>query len=419
MSLLVDPTTIVLSDEQKAGLSRLLNFVINKDEKVIVLEGYAGCGKSTLMAAFVDQLPNFLETMNLLTGEKHPELVFTATTHKAANNLEGIIGQGVQTIHSLLGLFPKFDAKSRTTSLATKKNFEPPENLLVVIDEASQMDWFMDEKIHQNTKKCKFILIGDPAQLLAVNATSSPVFSGKYPKVQLYKVMRQAEGNPIIQLSTMFRHAVNTGEWGQFKPDGVAIQHLPRDKWMALMEQDMCRSDWKFHDSKALAFTNNAVTFYNKQIRNKVKGTPDIEVGDLCVVNSFVSKGDRKIATDALVEITGITEGEEHQTKGKYYECDRAEKWFMPNDRTQIAERMKQASKEEDYNTVNEIQREWVDLRAAYASTVHKSQGSTYKRVFIDLEDIARCSNGNTIARLCYVATSRASEQVFFTGDFG
>jgi exodeoxyribonuclease V len=60
-----------------------------------------------------------------------------------------------------------------------------------------------------------------------------------------------------------------------------------------------------------------------------------------------------------------------------------------------------------------------VDLRAVFAQTVNKSQGSTYDKVFFDLDDLKKCHNGNTLARLLYVGTSRARHQCFFVGDFG
>ena len=63
------------------------------------------------------------------------------------------------------------------------------------------------------------------------------------------------------------------------------------------------------------------------------------------------------------------------------------------------------------------IERTWIDLRAAYAQTVDKSQGSTYDKVFIDLDDISHCTSGARIARMLYVAVSRARHQVIFTGD--
>ena len=40
-----------------------------------------------------------------------------------------------------------------------------------------------------------------------------------------------------------------------------------------------------------------------------------------------------------------------------------------------------------------------------------------YDRVFIDLDDISKCNNGDTLARMLYVAVSRARHQVFLTGD--
>ena len=43
--------------------------------------------------------------------------------------------------------------------------------------------------------------------------------------------------------------------------------------------------------------------------------------------------------------------------------------------------------------------------------------GREPQKVFIDLDDIRTCTNGNTIARLMYVAVSRASQQVYMTGD--
>ena len=72
----------------------------------------------------------------------------------------------------------------------------------------------------------------------------------------------------------------------------------------------------------------------------------------------------------------------------------------------------------EQFDVVEEAENRWVDLRAAYACTVNKSQGSTFDKVFIDIDDIARCNNGEQIARLMYVAVSRARNTVYLTGDF-
>ena len=67
------------------------------------------------------------------------------------------------------------------------------------------------------------------------------------------------------------------------------------------------------------------------------------------------------------------------------------------------------------------IQEEWIDVRHAYACTIHKSQGSTFKKVYIDLHDMSFIYNRDRelFKRLLYVAVSRAKEQVVFTGDIG
>lgn len=63
-----------------------------------------------------------------------------------------------------------------------------------------------------------------------------------------------------------------------------------------------------------------------------------------------------------------------------------------------------------------ELKNEFSDLRAPHASTVHKSQGSTYQYCFVDLSDIGRNTRWEEIARLVYVALTRASHTVLVTG---
>jgi len=63
------------------------------------------------------------------------------------------------------------------------------------------------------------------------------------------------------------------------------------------------------------------------------------------------------------------------------------------------------------------IKNEWGDFRPLHAQTVHKSQGSTYREVFIDLSDIARNTKWYEVARLMYVAVTRASHKVHLYGS--
>ena len=66
---------------------------------------------------------------------------------------------------------------------------------------------------------------------------------------------------------------------------------------------------------------------------------------------------------------------------------------------------------------VAHIETQWIDLRNAFACTINKSQGSTFDAVFIDLDDVRRCNSGEQMARMLYVAVSRARNHVYLTGD--
>jgi len=59
----------------------------------------------------------------------------------------------------------------------------------------------------------------------------------------------------------------------------------------------------------------------------------------------------------------------------------------------------------------------FADIRSPFACTTHKSQGSTYENVFIDVGDIGTNKNDSDIARLMYVALTRTSNNVTMTGQ--
>ena len=54
-----------------------------------------------------------------------------------------------------------------------------------------------------------------------------------------------------------------------------------------------------------------------------------------------------------------------------------------------------------------------LDIRDIYASTVHSAQGSTYNNVYIDLKDLFICTKKEELARLLYVAVSRAKNNIY------
>jgi hypothetical protein len=409
-----------LSDDQERAREMFVNFLINPAEQVLVLQGYAGTGKSTLVKTLLDNMEKYLKLAKLVNPSMYEyETKLTATTNKAAEALSQITGQAVTTIHSFLGLRVVKDYRTGFTELVPRDH-EPETGYILIIDEASMIDSKLLTTIFNKTTNCKIMFIGDPAQLPPVKYTTTPVFDAGFKTAKLEKVMRQAEGNPIIELATQFRETVTTGVWTPFKPDGFHIVHMNRSDFEDKIIAEFTRKDWRYTHSKVLAWRNETVIGYNHAINNQISGDPHFIEGDYVVCNKHVTCGRNGIKTDQLVYITKIEDDVEYRdVPGNWVTLDYVNRCFFPKSLALKAERIKRAKSQDDYSLLMEIEERWIDLRAAFAQTLNKSQGSTYDCVFIDLDDVRRCNSGDQIARLLYVGTSRARHHVYFTGDFG
>lgn len=409
--------TFSLTADQQAAKEAFNAFLCDQFETVFVLKGYSGTGKSTLVRTLLTELPDFMRIAKLVNPDmREYQVQLTATTNKAAENLRQISGEEVKTIASFLHLRVQTDFKTRQTKLVPRDGFIA-EGFLLFIDEASFIDQELLQYIYARTRNCKIVFMGDSAQLLNVGCVKPPVFNGKYSGAELREVVRQAEGNPIVELSTQFRHTVNTGVWPKFRPDGHHIQWLERDAFNQAIVQEFGKPGWKYADSKILSYTNKCAIAFNKFVRSNIAGSPHFEVGDYAVCNSYVTHGKNSIQTDRLVQINHIGEDTlQLDVPGNVFTVDGLQ-FFMPKTLELRNARLKRAKAEDDGHTVATIDESWIDLRAAFACTTNKSQGSTYDQVFIDLDDMATCTSGDQLARLLYVSVSRARSKVVMTGD--
>ena len=413
--------TLVLTADQQAAKDAFTSFLLDPNESVFVLSGFSGTGKSTLVKDLIDGLPKLMKTAKLVdpTSDMRWDIQLTATTNKAAETFSLITGQDVATIHSYLGLRVLRDPKTQTASVVAGHRATVKEQMLLFIDEASFIDKNLLGMIFKLTSNCKIVFIGDPAQLTPVKSSGTPVFNAGFSGSQLRSVVRQAEGNPIIDLSTKFRGTVETGEFFSFTPDGTHIKHMSRSDFDDAIKDEFTDIGWTYSRSKVLAWTNKTVIAYNKAIRNVVKGDPEFKVGDYAVCNKYVYSRKYSIKTDQLVHITDISPETtaEYDVIGNYFTVDNAFVGFVPKNNADRVAALKAAKADEDYGFIERVSNEWLDLRAAYACTINKAQGSTYDKVFIDLDDIKKCNSANQMARMLYVGVSRARTNVYFTGD--
>ncbi len=414
---------IILSDDQQRAYESVTGLLCSPKRKFSVIEGYAGTGKSTLVKKLLADMPAILKMAKLMTGNKAIdkwEVALTATTNKAAEALHQITGREVKTIQSTLCLTVKTCYKTQTTKLipTQNKSKELPRNKILVIDEASYIDNELLRFIDERTEDCKVIYIGDPAQLSPVGSKNTPVFNAGFTTARLSQIMRQAEGNQIIDLATGFRETVNGKPWPQeFVPDGDAIIHMNRDAWEDEIIKEFSRPDWHHFDSKCLAWTNKTVNFLNKAVRGVVQGEPKLQKGDMAVVNRVLRNDNCNLKTDQTVIVTDIYPGTDKDVEGEWVTLNDEHTAFLPKSLEARKSRELSARKKKDWTTLAYIDQHWIDLRAIFACTINKSQGSTYDKVYIDLDDIAKCNQPNQIARMMYVAVSRARHQVYLTGE--
>lgn len=412
-------TDIVLSQDQQKAFEDFVGFMLDPHQFVFVLSGYSGTGKSTLVHYLIEHLPQIQKTAKLIDPDcKDWDVQLTATTNQAADALSQLSNMDVRTIHSFLGLRVETNYRTKETTLIPRDRDDIKEGYLLFVDEASYCDDLLLNLIFQMTNKTKVILMGDKAQLLQVKSNRAPAFSAGFPGAHLSEVMRQAKGNPITTMATSFRNTVETGVWEQFELDGHHVQWLTREHFEDKIRAEFTRPDWSCKQSKVLAWTNKTVIAYNQAIRDLVQGDPELKVGDFAVCNKYMQSGGSSIKTDQLVLVSKVDDDiQQHGVWGNMIEVDHKLTFFMPKRLEDRKALVKYAHDNEDFQLVAHIDQYWIDLRAAFACTINKSQGSTYDTVFIDLDDVARCNNGNQIARMLYVGTSRARYHVYFTGD--
>lgn len=413
----------MLNQEQKVAKDRLISFLNSKTENRIILTGSGGVGKTFTISQVMSDLNKLLNLTAVIdsTSPKYRSWHFTATTNKAKQAIQMCLpNQEVDTIHSLLSLRPF------RGNLVKAKNFtnKLPFNAILVIDEASYIDAkllaFIDELV---PKSVKIIYVGDANQLTPVKSTTCPVFHQGYEELKLTTLVRQTNAPLIGELSSEFKQYIESDGAIDFPKISLSneISHMSSQDFDALIEKVFIHDEGLTLHNRVLAGTNAVVNKHNTHLFGLANGRTELVAGDTVVSNNYV-KG---IKTDEEVIIlnkapylssiddcngTIFTVQSMSQTT-EVYVPDKPKK--ASKSVTDILEAVDSLDKTEALELYDAM----ADLRPMYASTIHKSQGSTFENVYIDLGSLSYVRDKVALARLLYVAISRASKHVYLTGD--
>jgi len=386
-------------------------YFLTSDRTFFVIEGESGSGKSTLLSQMIKKLKSYNKARKLVSPDCWDfEFKFTALTHKAAEVVAEVVEEECVTLFSFLG----FTLSQGQPVL--KRDVDASSTTVLVVDEASMMDFQLFSRLEAVAKRTgmKVIIIGDPYQLTAVKSKFN-VFRkmANYPGAEVHRlreIVRQENGSPIIELSRLFKNVLDGQDFDHYNPDQLIVQHVPEEQFLQMAIADFTAGN----RSKVLAYRNQTVQEYNLAIHKALANRTLFAPGDYVTANHFshtygISNNASLIVSSSRPDqlVYSVKDGQLVIDGQRVFIKDK--EIFVPDN---YAKACKLLNKH-DLST-----EQLMDLRYQYACTVNKSQGSTYDTVFIDVNDIATCTSGETIARLMYVAVSRARHRVVLTGDF-
>jgi hypothetical protein len=202
-------------------------------------------------------------------------------------------------------------------------------------------------------------------------------------------------------------------------PDGYNIITVDGDEFQAMVTEDYQLCGRLVDDNKIIAWRNDLVNEYNQFIRSLYTDDPYIVSGEQVITNKAVTiKGAIVASADSLLDITDAeVDSVMMGIDGNWLEVNGSYHVFQAHDLKEVKVLMKGYYGQRDYENYHIAKELFVDLRPAHACTVHKSQGSTYKKVYIDLNDVGSCYEANAVARMLNTAISRASEQLVVFGE--
>jgi hypothetical protein len=395
-----------LSKCQELAKGAIQSWLVNPKQKAFILRGGPGVGKSYVVNNVIQNLDEITNMQKLLGVNEHlHDILFTATTNKAASVVGGA------TIYSTLGISIYNDFKTGETKL-NLRNATEVYSSLVIIDESSMLDkTILDTILKLTDGSCKVLFVLDGDQLPPVNSSNIPVLDLGLPEIEMTTQMRQDPN------SHLYKTILDVKGWvrGGSRPDilaGPDVEYID-DVGLTDFINNMTDND------KILAYTNDCCINLNQYVR-QLKSIPlgFFQEGEHVIsCTTIPNKKGTFIYTDKEYIIDNISACMSYHGLFNYRECTlNGHRSLVPEDPMVFRSILNQYKSKKDWKTYFYLKENFVDVRDAYAITTHKSQGSTYDNVLINLANFNRCPDKAMLARLLYVALSRARYKVYLYG---
>jgi len=423
-----------------------------KNNSLMILQGYAGTGKTSVVSALVQTLPLF----NL-------KFMLLAPTGRAAKVLSFYTKRTSFTIHKII--YKQIaDPKSGQLKFKRIKNYN--KDTLFIVDEASMLseaNSFGEGGVLKDLlsfvfehSSNKLLLIGDTAQLPPVGQSYSAgldkqlladITGRKVLFTELIEVMRQNSESGILENATALRELLISENLNiNLKTTGLSdFFKMTSEK----LEDGLNYSYNKYgsHETIVICRSNKDAVLYNKHIRQQLLyRSEELEVGDVMMIvrnnyfyvpddapSGFLANGDFveimkvlsfeelygfRFATLSLQLLDGsdsnpfeakvILETLHNNTPALTQEQNKLLYSEILEDYTELSDRkeLNDALRVDPY--LNALQ-----IKYAYAITCHKSQGGQWQAVFIDQGYLTDELINTEFIRWLYTAITRATSEVY------
>ena len=455
--------------EQEKAIFLLSDFLLSRErDAVFLLKGYAGTGKTSLLAALVRTMQQLQQRVMLL-----------APTGRAAKVLSSYAGAPAFTIHRKI-----YRQKSITEMDVFQNNVNLQQDTLFVVDEASMIaneaggssifgtGRLLDDLMHYvySCEGCRLLLVGDTAQLPPVGEEESPAlncnilegYGMKVTELCLTQVVRQLEESGILWNATMLRRVIQDDEMSAFPklrgksfPD---VRVLPGDELIETLSDSYRQNGTD--GTIVVTRSNKHANIFNSGIRSRILDyEEELSGGDLIMVaknNYYWTEQEFKIQNSKLKNEGGecsmafIANGDVavvsrlRNERSFYgfrfadatltfpdYDCKEMEVTVLLDTLQSEAPALTREQQEAHFNSVwedypevtnkrdrmkrlrQDIYYNALQIKYAYAVTCHKAQGGQWEHVYIDQGYITEEMLTPDYFRWLYTAITRATEQVY------
>lgn len=421
---------------------------------VFVLNGYAGTGKTSVIAALIKALAHC-----------RIKSVVLAPTGRAAKVAGGMSQKPASTIHRRI-----YHVETNGEGMSVRLSANRDQNTVFIVDEASLITDSSRVSLLRDLIRyvysgqgCKMILVGDTAQLPPVGQSDSPAMNlerlkqlGLAPFSHTLDVpVRQAAESGILYNATIVRQILERLQYGE--ATGIGDGQLPLElrgfqDITAVSSMDLAdelSSSWSTvgpEETLIVTRSNGRANRFNQAIRNMVMYAEEpLQQGDRLVIakndyywgrhnkmKTFLANGEtvtvkwvgrpEKMYGRWFVDTElALADGQEMGAKvmlrslmaeGPAIPRAEMDQFFQhvinEEEGSRPTEKIMAAMENPYYNALQ--------AKYAYCVTCHKAQGGQWRHVYIDMGGIPAEAMGTDFYRWLYTALTRATEKVFLLG---